>query len=160
MDTGNEAEMEYYKQGLLSDKEAFDKMREEKSLQSWEEFKDWLEKHYVFTSGCAAFCNDIDKALDQDFVQMPCVDSNIECSSEGCYNFFKNMWEQHKDVIKRACYSEGESSCLRQNFIDIYKFTSSFVFAAIRAIESEEEKPFTHIDATTEGIPRSMIIRK
>lgn len=160
VDTNNPDEMEYYKQGLLSDKEAFDKIREEKSLQSWEQFQEWLEKHNVFTSGCATFCSDIDKLLEQDFVACPCEDSTIECRSQECLGFFKRMWEDHKDVIKRACYTEAESSCLRQNFIDIYKFTSSFVFAAVRAIESDEGKPFTHIDATTEGIPRSMIIRK
>ena len=52
------------------------------------------------------------------------------------------------------------NTCVKKNLIDIYKFSSSFVFAAIREIEEGEGKPFVHIETQTRGVPSSMVVRK
>ena len=83
------------------------------------------------------------------------------CGDARCLAFWKRIWDEKKDELKIYKPEEQqESSCVKQNFIDIYKYASSFVFAAIREIESGNPKPFTHIEASTDVLPKSMILRK
>lgn len=149
IDLSNEDEVNYYKTGLEQDKEVFDKQLEEKQLKNIDEFMAYLEENNIFQQGCSLLHNTIG------------AEENCEgnCQSEDCINHFKNLWETHHDNIVKKCVPQEESSCVRQNFIDIYKYTSSFVFAGIRGIEEEEKKLFTHIEATTEGVPKNMIVR-
>ena len=153
IDLSNEEEINYYKAGLLSDKEAFDKELEEKQLKSEEEFFAYLEQQHIFEQGCNLLHNTIDVAEEDN-----CT-GEFACNTDECREHFKYLWEKYHDQIVKNCLPQEESSCVRQNFIDIYKFTSSFVFAGIRGIEEDEKKPFTHIDATTEDIPKSIILR-
>lgn len=159
IDTENKDEVEYYKQGLLSDKEAFDKEEEKHQLKSFDEFKEWLENAGAFSNTCTAIHRELFEVTDMTPVFDEC---KMSCHGEHCIEHFQKIWEEHQDKIKKHCSNKPheESSCVKQNFIDIYKYSSAFVFAAIRAIESGEDKPFTHIEATTDGIPRSMTLRK
>ena len=85
------------------------------------------------------------------------------CEGTKCLEHWKKAWELNKDTIKipkTEIQGEVESTCVRHNFIDIYKFTSSYVFAAVRCIEDEAPKPLTQIEATTEVFPTAMMLRK
>jgi hypothetical protein len=72
---------------------------------------------------------------------------------------YERCKEKCKD-IRRIDIPAAESSCLRQNFIDIYKYASTFVFAAIREIEAGNPKPFTHVEAQTDKFPSHMVVGK
>ena len=85
------------------------------------------------------------------------------CGSEVCKQRWIQVYNEHKekcDELFREEPPQEESSCVKWNLIDIYKFASSFVFAAIRDIEDGKEKQFTHVEATTDGLPRSIVLRK
>lgn len=155
IDLANEEEVAYYKAGLEQDKEAFDKIIAEKQIKNVDEFLAFLEAHDVYHQGCSL----LHKSIGATAMEEACS-GNFACNTEECREHFKALWEAHQEEIKKNCLPQEESSCVRQNFIDIYKFTSSFVFAGIRGIEEDEKKLFTHIEATTNEIPRSIILRK
>ena len=52
----------------------------------------------------------------------------------------------------------SNNSCYHYNIIDIYKFSSSFITCAIRNIYGDKPKGFTHIETTTNGLPKSLVI--
>lgn len=154
IDTENAADMEYYKKGLISDKEAFDKILNEKKIESNEQWIDYLKQKGVFESTCGQTMNKICGEI-----KCPMLD----CESADCKELWIKILNEHKAEC-HSLYRENppaeENSCVKWNLIDIYKFASSFVFAAIRDIEEGKEKQFTHVEATTDGLPRSMVLRK
>lgn len=140
----DEKQVEYYRKLLLKDSELLEKNK--KYIETREDFINFWDSKKYFQLGCRDACERyFGKA--QGCV-CPC--KSIECVT----HLYKQYIESGQKIE-----IEEESSCLRQNFIDIYKYASSFVFAAIREIENGREKPFTHIEAQTEVIPKSMVIR-
>jgi len=93
------------------------------------------------------------------------------CDIPSCHKFLSDMLYEFP-VSKKLLDSKKtravepstppvvESSCYARNIIDIYKFASSYITATIREIEGGNAKPFTHIEVTTNGLPRSMVIKK
>ena len=73
------------------------------------------------------------------------------CESPDCINFLVRTLNSH--------HVTPESSCIKQNIVDIYKFASSYVTAAVREIEEERDKPFVHIEVSTNGLPAMMKVR-
>lgn len=175
IDLENEAQVDYYKKGLLSDKEAFDTLREKNitRITNADEFIKYLDTEGIFYAGCAGMYRklyDTYKKLtpleERKEEDEALFDRNKLCSSRckstDCIQHFKNIYNAFPQMIHDNFFIEKkeESSCLKENFIDIYNFASSFVFSAIRQIENGEEKPFTHIEVQTENIPSSMVLRK
>lgn len=159
--TSDPDQMKYYREGLEQDKAAFDSLEKNNKILSWEEFLDVLEKGACFTCNCAQY-----RQALQDSLCIPC-EYNIHenCKNKNCLAFWKRVYEEQKESLvsklqDRNLLPKEESSCVKQNFIDIYTYTSSFIFAAMREIENENPKPFTHIECTTDGIPRSMVLKK
>lgn len=171
IDLENKDEVEYYKQGLLSDKIAFDKLEAERKCDTADKFKQWLESKGVFTQYCGST-----KALLAAHVGIDRYDEAIicplteeekyatirgGCGKERCMEMFTNFYNKFKTECSELMLPAEESSCVRQNFIDIYHYASTFIFDAIKAMESETPKKlFTHIDVTTDPLPNSMILRK
>lgn len=183
VDVSDNKQMEYYERTLKDDLEALHEIKEKeknKCIDTWDEFYRYLKINRAFQCHCSYLSNkffnrtrpqyadmpdDAYKELDSKgdvFCTVHAIDvHNCECAE--CLEYWKKAWELNKDTIKipkTEVQGEVESTCVRHNFIDIYKFTSSYVFAAVRCIEDEEPKPFTHIEATTEGFPTAMMLRK
>ena len=87
--------------------------------------------------------------------------NRYSCGSGECkehlYNEYLKAFENNPN-----CLSEEENTCLKQNLIDIYKYVGTIVMGAIRCIEHNEPKPFTHIEAETNvnGLPAYMIVKE
>lgn len=147
VDLQDEKQVKYYRNLLSADMEAFEEKR--KFITTREELmKYWDSKNY-FRSNCVLAW----KEYFQENRPSYCGGSN--CYSELCRN---TIWEQFQKSQPKIEIKE-ESSCVRENFIDIYKYASSFVFSAIREIENGNDKPFTHIEAQTNVIPTSVVIK-
>lgn len=159
VDTSNEAEMEYYKAGLISDKEAFDALEDKDKVKDLESFMQYVRDAGIYESGCSSFRADI--AKDEPLRSCHVYD----CGCYECDSYFEMLFAKYEKECIDYCNTHkvtrpAESSCVKQNLIDIYKFASSFVFSAIREIEDGEAKPFTHVEATTEKLPTAMVVRK
>ena len=161
IDVENAEQMAYYEKGLAQCKEHFDEVQKEQTIQTFEEFINELEKQDTFKSNCYTTRLRI---LGEDYAGDFCDISNdaaYGCNSSKCLEYWKEVFNNHLPRIQEAYKKEPEeSSCIKHNFIDIYKYASSFVFAAIREIENGEAKPFTHIECSTDVIPKSMILKK
>ena len=168
IDLENKDEVEYYKQGLLSDLEAFKKQEANRVVDSWEKFQKWLESQGTFSTNCGGTKRILERlGINRTWLVCPRTseglwDDNHRCGGDECMKVMKDMYEHYKELIaKQLLLPEEESSCVRQNFIDIYHYASTYIFDAIRAMEAENPKKlFTHIDVTTDPLPNSMILRK
>ena len=76
-----------------------------------------------------------------------------------CAQQMVNYINENKIVIPGVSDRRSASTCLKQNIIDIYKTTSSAVVSAIREIEEGREKPFVHLEISTEAIPKIMKLK-
>lgn len=155
VDVNNAEELDYYEKGLLSDNEAFNNIKKETQIDTWEKFYAYLEHREIFEHGCGTLMTKIKMETNNTIGCCPCT----VCRSTECLEQWKEIYTANAEWIKKHITLE-ENSCLKQNFIDIYKYASSYVFAAVREIEADEPKPFTHIDCVTEKIPRHILLRK
>lgn len=154
IDTSKPEEMDYYERNLIADKQAFDEQEAAKpgpkQVETDDELIAWLEENSAFVDKCVQCTEKI-------------AGTGIHCSASGdCNgNSCHNRWIHLFHTFNPKLYlQKGVSSCVKQNFIDIYKYTSSFIFAAIREIEDGNTKPFTYIEAQTDRLPSYAVIRK
>lgn len=147
VDLQDEKQVKYYRNLLSADIEAFEEKR--KFITTKKELMEfWNSKNY-FHSNCAT-------AWEKYFQENRPSSCGVDgCNSKSCRN---KIWEQFQKPQPKIEIKE-ESSCVRENFIDIYKYASSFIFSAIREIENGNDKPFTHIEAQTDVIPTSVVIK-
>lgn len=150
IDIDNTEELEFYKENLKADGELI-KERISKNSLSKEEFVQWFDLHGLFECGCTSFRQ---KTLRDD---EPC--SICGCRSEACVNF---LYEKYLKSLPNEAIDRNSGSCLKYNFIDIYKYVGAIVFGAIRNIENGERKPFTAIEAQTDvkGLPNYMVVKE
>ena len=176
-------EIEFYRKGLLSDKEAFDRQKEKLRVQSEDMFIQWLEQQECFQFNCnitkeklirlthpnlyssTQVADTVIRVVDTVVQELPCPrpndDISVSCQENvDCRENFKQFYRKYKEQCDTLFLSEGESSCVRQNFIDIYHYASTYIYDTIRIIEDEKEKPFTQVDVTTEPLPNAMILRR
>lgn len=185
----NKEEMDYYENVLNRDLEYFNAKEAEKYIKTEEEFIQYIREANTFVSNCTNKAQELYNLVSahkdltttenilsylrlghctEAMAYVLCIDRDPDehgCESDSCVALWKRIWEDHKDVFTKALVNphkvhNEESSCVRQNYIDIYKYTASFVFAAIREIESGNDKPFTHVDTTTHILPSSMVLKK
>lgn len=168
IDLQNTKEVNYYLKGLGSDKEAFDKMRDKWRVKTFEDFIQYLEEKSCFTHNCGYCKNELIRLFNKyyntdKYKELPCPrhsGKNCNCKEGLCLDEFKKIYDENMEAINTLYKKEPESSCLRQNFVDIYHYASTYVFDAIRIIEEGKEKPFTHVDVSTEILPTAIIIRR
>ena len=147
VDLQDEKQVKYYRNLLSADIEAFEEKR--KFITTKEELIEYWDSKDYFRSNCAL-------AWEKYFQGNRPSSCGVDgCNSENCRNA---IWEQFQKSQPKIEIKE-ESSCIRENFIDIYKYASSFVFSAIREIKNGNDKPFTHIEAQTDVIPTSVVIK-
>lgn len=175
VDTSDEKQMKRYLKGLEADLEAFNvreaERKEREGIKTAEQWLEYFEANKGYTTSCAERLVEIgvftaeDVAENRECTFCPIITNITEsfCGKDACKEYIKSLFEEHKDKIaelRRVDIAQAESSCVRQNFIDIYKYASSFVFSAIREIESGEPKPFTHVEVQTDVFPSHMIVQK
>lgn len=183
----NKEEMDYYENVLNRDLDYFNAKEAEKYIKTEEEFIQYIRETNTLVCNCTSRTQELYNLVSayknlatEDILHClrnrQCaeamayalgIERNEEhgCESDSCVALWQRIWEDHKDVFTKALVNphkvhNEESSCVRQNYIDIYKYTASFVFAAIREIESGNDKPFTHVDTTTHILPSSMVLKK
>jgi len=163
IDTTDEKQMKYYRKGLESDLAAFKeieaKKKEESKVRNEEQFLQWLDENDCFYQSCSKIKN----MLGENIGYGCTLNTEINfCGGEKCKEYWTEVWRKRKDDTQENFYLQApqeENSCVKQNFIDIYKYSSAYVFAAIREIESGNSKPFTHIEATTDVLPKAITLR-
>ena len=152
VDTSNEDEMSHYEKFLLEDI----KLLTPKERMSKEEIeKTWIDKGYFEKRCIHGIAEALDISYEDVFDMVSCGASGVnECGSESCMNFLHT-------IINNYEKTPPENTCIRQNIIDIYTFASSYITAAMREIENEKKKPFTHVEVSTEsGLPGMMVLKK
>lgn len=179
IDLEKEEEIDFYRKGLMSDKEVFDKLEAQRQIKNEDEFIQYLEEHDCFTNNCGS-CKDELKSLvvqgmtpgtdeylstyDKACTELYCprhkFGMDASCKGTDCVKAFKDFYNNHIDKCNTLKLKREESSCLRQNFIDIYHFASTYIYGAIRLIEDNKDKPFTQIDVTTDPVPNAMLLRR
>lgn len=176
IDVSDEGQMRRYRKSLEADYEAFKirdaEYKKQTNIQNDEQFFAWLEAQNCYTDSCLECLKAVGHITDEEIrngdekteCELYTDILNTPCGGEACKAKWKALYEEYKehiaDTIKRSDIQQQESSCIRQNFIDIYKYASTFVFAAIREIESGGDKPFTHVEAQTDKFPTHMIVGK
>ena len=157
IDLKDEKQVKYYRNLLEADIEMFNEINKDKYVQTKEQLRDFWMSNGYHVGNCALarhnFFKDETCIYQQILNKLGCGQCNDAC--------LDGLWAQFQIAQPKIPLTEElESSCVRQNFIDIYKYASSFVFAAIREIEGDNPKPFTHIEAKTDVIPSSVVVRK
>lgn len=152
----DEKQVTYYRNLLLGDIAEFKDIDKGKYIETKEQLKEYWIKHGYDKAGCIkGRCDLLNDDVDCKY-QLAYGCGCGQCN-EGCMDY---LWSLFEETQPKIPLENEESSCVKQNFIDIYKYASSFIFAAIREIEGDDPKPFTHIEAQTDVIPTSVIIRK
>ena len=175
VDLSKKDEVDYYAKNLKADMEVFEELQAEKYVKTKDEFLQWITKKGVTEDHCIWFHDNYMGGLFtccQEVITKECTlgkcwrEDYMNDDPEArlvCKSYFERLWEENKDKwIAEKTFKQDwpeESSCVRQNFIDIYKYASSYIFAAIREIETGEEKPFTYIEVQTDKVPTYKIIK-
>lgn len=153
VDVNNKEEMDYYEKLLLET----EKELKDNSNYNWTE--ELVEEHmYDCMHGgrCSETASNIGLKSGNGHINICGMLDNrtYSCGNAACLDCIKRaMIQQHIPVPK-------DEGCLTQNIIHIYKLTSAWVTSAIKSIETENKKYFTHVDITVDPIPREMILRK
>lgn len=149
IDTSNKEQMEFYKANLDADAEAFENASKTEML-SQAEFDEMYDKIDVPHGNCRKFEEKL------GFDNFTCGADT--CGTKECRQWMYEYYRKHgKPVVP-----EAESSCVKQNYIDIYKYAGSIIFGTVRKIENNEPKPFTLLEAETniKGLPNYMIVKE
>lgn len=177
IDVANKKQVDYYRQGLLEDHEAFVAEQKKNRCKSREDFIKYIDAKDPYVCKCTQVKLFIRQHINEnrqrkgvepltDFDSLIqttvgagerfCIGSSCSACKE--QQRWARIWDVQSEFIDLDMSEVAESSCVKQNFIDIYKFSSSFVFAAIRELENENPKPFTHVEVSTDGIPQYAVL--
>ena len=157
IDLENTEEVEFYKANLEADAELI-KIRNEKEKLTKEEFKDWYKRKGYFTHDCR-FCR---RGILKDVEGGECkphFTNSGTCGSDECVDYLYNLY---LSSCPNSKISRTDASCVKYNYIDIYKYVGAIVFGAFRNIENKNEKPFALVEAETDvkGLPSCMVVRR
>lgn len=157
IDLENTEEVEFYKANLEADAELI-KIRNEKEKLTKEEFKDWYKRKGYFDHDCRLCRSEILKDVE-DCECKPHFTNSGSCGSDVCVDYLYNLY---LSSCPNSKISRTDASCVKYNYIDIYKYVGAIVFGAFRNIENKNEKPFALVEAETDvkGLPSCMVVRR
>ena len=154
IDLSNKGEVDYYEKLLIeTDKELND-------INDYNWTDDLVRAHMydcIHQGRCAETAAKIGLKRPDIYRTNICAITRGEtfsCGGTQCIECIKQALIDKKIPIPK---NEG---CLAENIIHIYKLTSAWVTSAIRSLETENKKYFTHVDITVDPVPREIIIRK
>lgn len=158
IDLENTEEVEFYKANLEADAELI-KIRNEKEKLTKAEFKDWFNRKGYFFSSCASTRKQILNERGWDIECVPRHTSCCDCACEECVDY---LYKLYLESCPNSKVSRTDASCVKYNYIDIYKYVGAIVFGAFRNIENNNEKPFALVEAETDvkGLPSCMVVRR
>lgn len=153
IDTSDKDQMDFYEQNLLADKELLEQ-KLEKAKMNKDQFHEWFRKMKEEYS-CGYLIREYFRDQQDEITNNCCNHScrELDCEEE----FYKAYLESYPN--KKI---HSENTCVKQNYIDIYKYIGAIVFGTIRKIEDEQPKPFTLLEAQTDvkGLPNYMIVKE
>lgn len=153
IDLANKEEVDFYEANLNADAELLKEKiaTNAKEMLTKEELKEFLARERTFEHLCR-------ETKTKYFGYTPCR-CDGGCGGEECVNCF---YENYKSLypVKGIDY-ETENTCIKQNYIDIYKYIGAIVFGAMRNMQNDLQKPFTLLEAQTDikGLPNYMIVK-
>lgn len=157
IDTSDKEQMKYYEEQLISDGE----LLEEPDTHIYDGTEEYFES---LVKECRRDCILVMRSLNMKkgstATSKVCGYCTQGCGGEMCVHSIVTMLNKaqvSEQKVKELL--DGGTSCVRWNIIDIYKYASSFVTSAIREIEEKRPQPFIHIEATTDRLPASMVMR-
>lgn len=113
---------------------------------------DYIEHIYTKVNGS---CTATKLALKIPTASTGCLCNGGSCGGSKCLHAFLRTAQ----MTARGEDGSSEQGCVKKDIIDAYKFSSTFVTAAIREVERRRDKPFTHVEVSTSGFPAIMKIR-
>ena len=135
IDKENEQEYKYYLDGLK------------------QSIKDYVENVRV----------EKEKITPEIAAQFRWVRHEWECASKlrkRPEKFYREMPLPYKEALLKLL-DESRQTCNSPNIVDIYTIMAGIVVSAIRNIESGKNKPFTHLELSTEnGMLQQMVVAK
>lgn len=102
-----------------------------------------------------------DYIIDQRYLDLTCSIYLINTQDPDQLKYYRNLLiadgeafaQEDNDTIQ-------ENTCIKHNYIDIYRYVGSIIFSAIREIESRNKQSFVHIEAQSEVIPSYLKIKE
>jgi len=167
VDVKDKVQMDYYYQQLLSDGnilESTTAKAEEGKFKRWD--KNTIAPFVGIASrmgGCGGSHHSVGIEMVKCNCSSPC--GSTECIAQRVRIFNECKIPKHivdEFVAKRQSSATPvvETTCVKWNIIDIYKFASSYVTCTIREIQDKRPKQFTHIEVTTDGLPKQIVMKK
>lgn len=160
IDMSNKEEVEYYKKLLLEDKKELETIKAKQEEQKEAEWIPWttdeIKESRLFKQIVGGHCSKNTEKYQGTKSRNLCnvFDMHIRCGSTEC----AELWQEYYNKSKIP--HDEESTCLAQNIVHIYKLTSAWVVSAVRSIETDNKKPFTHVEITAEPIPNAIVLKK
>ena len=155
VNTAVQEELDYYKQSLDADNKVF---KDDVFMPVTPALvHDFFRDTGLFHSRCAHYTSLYFKTRDNTI----CRESSCDCGSNTCVTIIADKINSGSLLIPGLTTKSAESlneGCIAQNIIDIYTFASTYITSAIREVENNRDKPFLHLEATTEGMPRMIQI--
>ena len=163
VDTSNEDEMKYYEKLLLEDKEELDKLKAKEEykdkIYTWtpDQARDSKQFKEAVGGRCRYVAQElgINRANGNRNICHCYGDHSCACGENDCSKYIARALEEAKIENKDAL-----NSCIHENIIHIYKLTSAWVTSAIRSIQTDNKKYFTHVEITAEPIPNAIVLKK
>lgn len=159
VDTSNEKELEYYKAILEESIKAFEDRKQLRPLTT-------DERVAIMNRAFSSCRNEVGKYKQYSMLSDTEPPANgycrlcdymrgskCICAGDTC----RSIWQQFLDSVQTP---QEENSCTHKNNIGIYLYTNTFVINAIKSIEEDNKKPFTHVELSMEETPTSFIVRK
>lgn len=152
IDLKNPEEINFYKANLDMDTELINRRNSEFALNE-KEFDEWVERKGYYKSNCAS----LREKLHGSYENCEPQDAGYGCRCDKCKEF---LYELYQKSLPNSWISVSDASCVKYNYIDIYKYVGAIVFGAVREIENGAKKPFTLIEAQTGKIPQYMLVKE
>ncbi len=158
IDLENTEEVEFYKTNLEADAELI-KIRNEKEKLTKEEFVNWYNRKGYFRRDCMSCRRGILEEVGVEDLCKPRFAGEVHCGSDKCVDY---LYELYLASCPNPKISRTDASCVKYNYIDIYKYVGAIVFGAFRNIENNNEKTFALVEAETDvkGLPSCMVVRR
>lgn len=151
IDLDNTEEVEFYKANLEADAELIKAKKDE--VLTFEEFDGWVARKDYYARKCIELRMDILSSTT-----IGCCPSHV-CASEECK---KHLYDLYLKSLPNSKIKKSDASCIKYNYIDIYKYVGAIVFGAMRRIENGQPKPFSLVEAETDvkGLPNYMVVKE
>lgn len=147
IDCDDVSQLKYYEKVLLQDKQEYNPVVEDVEWAP-EIVDEMFEQYQVVNGHCSS--------TRIKFGITSTCPYNYDCGGPEC----RAGWLEALKKANAPTSKVISNSCLAQNFIQIYTLTASWVISIIRAIETDNIKPLTHVELGIDPVPQAMVLKK